>query len=358
MTSRNLSGASAALLAALAFLAFLTTMARPASAAPPIDPGDTRVSASFLAESDLPGSPFAGRTRGISGLTSDPSTTGFQGTNDAPASWSVSSTYSNVPSPTLSLSASVSGTVFEGYSLQAGGYGQAAMNYRINCSPMPQCLGTATTISIKGSVSTSVSLTLASGQAAPTQAAQAYALVEIGTDANIRPTILLGNDNLLPPQYNVFLSSGYHVEGFSPSTTNHTGIDISADVDALDTSLSQLGILTGQQSLTGNLTAAPAKTSFVIQASAMAGTLYSVFMRGEIGVLSTRLGDAASISLLIDPVISIDPAFQLAHPETQFSIEVGPGVGNVAAVPEPESWAMLIAGLCLVGGLAQRRRPS
>ena len=235
------------------------------------------------------------------------------------------------------------------------------MNYTIDCQPKPQCLGVSADVNISGSVSTSVSLSLGNSQTAPTQAAHAYALAEIGTNATLKPTIpLLGNNNFLPAQYNVFFSSGYHVEGFSPANSNlHNGIDIHTDVDVLDPSTKQLGIDTSLPVPTGSFSAAPAATSFSIQASGIAGSLYSVFMYGEIGVLSTRFEDSASVSLLVDPVISIDPAFQQAHPEFQFSVVVGPGVGNsVALVPEPESWALLIAGLCLVGGLAQRRRQS
>jgi hypothetical protein len=34
-----------------------------------------------------------------------------------------------------------------------------------------------------------------------------------------------------------------------------------------------------------------------------------------------------------------------------------PTVNNVTlAVPEPETWGMLLAGLCLLGGIATRRR--
>jgi hypothetical protein len=219
------------------------------------------------------------------------------------------------------------------------------------------CSGEIVPFTITGKVSTSVTVSLGSGQAAPSQAAHAYALAELGTDAQIQaPSTVLGSNNFLAPKYNVFLSNGYYVEGVSSGPGVNTGIDVRTSGDVLDVGANQLGVTTGQQVNTGIFVAAPAATSFTVHALGAALTLYSVSMYGEIGVYSTRLGDAASVSLLVDPVIAIDPAFLAAHPEMQLSVEVGPGVGNVAAVPEPESWAMLIAGLGLLGAMVRRRQ--
>ncbi len=56
----------------------------------------------------------------------------------------------------------------------------------------------------------------------------------------------------------------------------------------------------------------------------------------------------------LDPTLSIDPTFAAAHPEFSLTVETLPA----APVPEPGEWAMMIAGLGLVGGVARRRRAS
>ena len=59
-------------------------------------------------------------------------------------------------------------------------------------------------------------------------------------------------------------------------------------------------------------------------------------------------------STYIDPYIEIDPIWALANPG--YSISVSPGVGNIASVPEAETYAMMLAGLGLVGFMAKRRK--
>ena len=61
----------------------------------------------------------------------------------------------------------------------------------------------------------------------------------------------------------------------------------------------------------------------------------------------------------IDPYIYIDPTFLAANPG--YSIEVSYGLTNnppqnISAVPEPSTYAMLLAGLGLVGFTARRRQ--
>jgi len=50
---------------------------------------------------------------------------------------------------------------------------------------------------------------------------------------------------------------------------------------------------------------------------------------------------------------SIDPSFLGA---SNYSIETSFGVGNVSAVPEPSTWAMMIFGFAGVGFMAYRRK--
>lgn len=55
---------------------------------------------------------------------------------------------------------------------------------------------------------------------------------------------------------------------------------------------------------------------------------------------------------------SIDPTFQIgtgvSNPSL-YSIELSPGVGNVAAIPEPSTYAMMLAGLAMMGVFARRQ---
>jgi hypothetical protein len=66
----------------------------------------------------------------------------------------------------------------------------------------------------------------------------------------------------------------------------------------------------------------------------------------------------ASARAFIDPRLEIDAAFLAANPGTTLTIT--PGVGNelspVTAVPEPESYALMLAGLAVVGFDVRRRR--
>lgn len=346
--------------ARLASAGALIGMACAAPAQAQLAPGATRVWAGFLASSDAPGAPYAGQSRGVSSTSDLSSTIGFQGTDREGAFWAVNTSYVNAltASPALKLAGSVTGTVYNGYSLQVYGYGSAVTNFRINCNPQPQCQGVMADIVISGKVQTSATFTLGAGQPGPAQALMARALAEIGTDANLKPgSPSFGSANVLDPRYNVFLSNGYVLEGFSPSPTDHTGIALRQSPDALDPSANQFGLVTGQQFLGGSLNVSPAPVSFAVLASGVAGTVYSVSMYGEMGVASTRSGDAAGIDLFIDPVISIDPAFQLANPQFQFSVEVAPGVGNVvASVPEPQNWALLLGGLAGLQAWVRRRR--
>jgi hypothetical protein len=60
---------------------------------------------------------------------------------------------------------------------------------------------------------------------------------------------------------------------------------------------------------------------------------------------------------MIDPHVVVDPSFPNAD---QYSIEFSPGISNAAPggpVPEPATWATLLAGLGLAGAAMHRRRP-
>jgi hypothetical protein len=59
-----------------------------------------------------------------------------------------------------------------------------------------------------------------------------------------------------------------------------------------------------------------------------------------------------SAGAFLDPIFSIDPNFVGAN---NYSIETSFGIGNVSAVPEPSTWAMLLLGFAGVGFVAYGR---
>jgi hypothetical protein len=64
-------------------------------------------------------------------------------------------------------------------------------------------------------------------------------------------------------------------------------------------------------------------------------------------------GCPVGLQLGIDPVADGGLKISAALSQTGVSIE---NIGPIAAVPEPESWAMMLGGLALIAGLAGRRR--
>lgn len=85
-----------------------------------------------------------------------------------------------------------------------------------------------------------------------------------------------------------------------------------------------------------------------------------IMLTGDIGEVSLE-ADAGSLGGLAeafaDPFLFIDPIFLASNPG--YSVVVSPGIGNVApviAVPEPETYAMLLSGFGLLGFLTRRRR--
>jgi hypothetical protein len=63
--------------------------------------------------------------------------------------------------------------------------------------------------------------------------------------------------------------------------------------------------------------------------------------------------DSDSVSVVLDPTFAIDPSNPNAN---LYQFDFSPGIGNVSAVPEPSTWAMMILGFCGVGFMAYRRK--
>lgn len=101
--------------------------------------------------------------------------------------------------------------------------------------------------------------------------------------------------------------------------------------------------------------------------SAATGSFSGVLMAGTDangqgrGVVSLRAFASNAVSgyapswAFIDPALTIDAAYLADHPGASLSLPTG--VGNaITAVPEPQSLALLLAGLAGLGGLAARRQ--
>ena len=68
---------------------------------------------------------------------------------------------------------------------------------------------------------------------------------------------------------------------------------------------------------------------------------------------NVRLQDGGYGSAMADPYFQIDQEFVNAHPG--YSLSFSPFAGNVAPVPEPATWAIMLTGFGLIG-LVMRRR--
>ena len=77
----------------------------------------------------------------------------------------------------------------------------------------------------------------------------------------------------------------------------------------------------------------------------------------SMNVRADASGPFSTAYAFIDPLVSLPSGF--GGSATDYSIELSPSVGNgvgVASVPEPASWAMLIAGFGMAGAAMRRRR--
>ena len=94
---------------------------------------------------------------------------------------------------------------------------------------------------------------------------------------------------------------------------------------------------------------------FVLHETAASGALTFLQIATGGALQGRGRGGLGSFSAFVDPLVSIDPAFSRF---AEFTLYVSPGAAGFAtAAPEPETYALLLAGLAVVGGVARRRRP-
>ena len=81
---------------------------------------------------------------------------------------------------------------------------------------------------------------------------------------------------------------------------------------------------------------------------------------GEFNLFAMANSWSMIASAFVDPYLTVDPAYALIDPNyaTKYSFSFSQGAGNVApgGIPEPESWALMIAGFGLVGAIARRKQ--
>jgi hypothetical protein len=78
------------------------------------------------------------------------------------------------------------------------------------------------------------------------------------------------------------------------------------------------------------------------------GQIYTVTLTAT--VTANRFGDAV--------FAQVDPFFYIVDPTQaqQFELDFSPGIQNVAPVPEPSTWAMMLPGFAGIGFMAYRRK--
>ena len=134
----------------------------------------------------------------------------------------------------------------------------------------------------------------------------------------------------------------------SSTTANQAELTVNSTLDG------SLLLSTGacQSSPGGGCGTSPYKQpSFAIAQQIMVSTNVAYEVQESVYALAQVTYQTSSTSM-IDPVISFAPGVDT----TGLTFEFSDNVGNVAAVPEPATWAMMILGFAGVGFMAYRRK--
>jgi hypothetical protein len=161
-----------------------------------------------------------------------------------------------------------------------------------------------------------------------------YYIRIVGPDASNVPLIVDSHASL---------SSTNLVDGSGSSLDLSVGYQTIAYLGA---STSGLAVLGGSGSISG-----PASVLSITQTlSEQSNTDIFVHMYVSAVIQGNTVESAGAF---LDPIFFIDPTFAGAN---KYSIETSPGIGNVSAVPEPSTWAMMILGFAGVGFMAYRQK--
>jgi hypothetical protein len=100
----------------------------------------------------------------------------------------------------------------------------------------------------------------------------------------------------------------------------------------------------------------PFQISFVLGFTDAVGYAGDVYLEAEARTFEGHESDSHFANTVIDPTFAIDPDFLREHPEAYLVFSDGIGNGGPGGVPEPASWALMIAGFGLAGAALRRRR--
>jgi len=137
-------------------------------------------------------------------------------------------------------------------------------------------------------------------------------------------------DALVP----VSLDGAFFLFGGTPGLTGSSRVNVSDGFSVF-----------GANSLDG-----PPSGSFHMTDSFMTNVGYQIFLEADGSYRGVN-----AISAMLDPTLSIDPAWLSAHPDA--ILELSAGLGNTSPVPEPPTWLLgAIGGLALLPAIRRQRR--
>jgi PEP-CTERM motif len=134
----------------------------------------------------------------------------------------------------------------------------------------------------------------------------------------------------------------------SPSSTTANVADL--EVNSVPGG-SLLFLTSACQSAPGGCASRINQPSFAIAQQIMVSTNVAYEVQEDVYALAQSSYQTSSTST-IDPVISFAPGVDT----TGLTFEFSENVGNVAAVPEPSTWAMMLLGFAGIGFMAYRRK--
>jgi hypothetical protein len=141
------------------------------------------------------------------------------------------------------------------------------------------------------------------------------------------------------------------------STSVSLGVNINTFDAALNANTSLFNwsnLCTGSLGVTSGCGAGQFSGSF----SLLAGATYTTSMTAKSIITTFASSGATAINAsaygLVDPYYYIDPVWLTSNPG--YSLAFDANISNVVAVPEPETYAMMMAGLGVMGVVGRRRK--